>query len=224
MLDFSKFIVLALITQCLVQTGLAQHSSSQQVSTAQTRSLITPQNSLPMPASGEVPRDAYGRPQTYLHLDAKLPEFETAFSDGTGFNSDELVGRWTVIRIWGPWCHDSLNDQPFAKQVGRALKNRQDVAFLSLMTPRNASYAPAMFGEFGTLETYYAQTGDTTNHLVDADARVREQLAIAWTPSYIVVNPHLRVTGFRTELSADGDQAVETFIRELDAMINAGRG
>jgi len=225
MRKYSKFIAALVFYLLLTAPSTAQHHTQlSDPGPLAHKGFITPSNAVAMPASGEVPRDSYGRPQTYQHLNRKLPEFTAPFSNGVAFNSDTLVGRWSVIRVWGPWCHDSMNDQPFAQELAAALEDRQDVVFLGLMTARNAAYSGALFGKFGSLDAYYAESGDTTNNLVDADASARENLSIAWTPSYLIVDPHLRVVGFRTELAVDGDQAVQLFLNDLQAMIDAGRG
>ena len=164
---------------------------------------------------GDVPRDEYGRPYTYEGLGEALPEFTGALSNGTSFSSTLLEGRWTVIEVWGIWCHDSRNDAPYAAALSRALAQDPDVDFMSIHTPQNASRADKAYRNYGSVSAWFHEKGWSFPTLVDTDASIRETLRIRWTPTYLVVAPDLTVQGFRTGLADAGDMAVKDFVRNI---------
>ena len=90
---------------------------------------------------GDVPRDSHGRPYTYEGLGEPLPAFTGELAAGASFASSELAGTWTVIEVWGIWCHDSRNDAPYAAELSRELAQDPDVQFMSIHTPQNAKRA-----------------------------------------------------------------------------------
>ena len=164
---------------------------------------------------GDVPRDEYGRPYTYEGLGEALPEFTGALSNGTSFSSTLLEGRWTVIEVWGIWCHDSRNDVPYAAALSRALAQDPDVDFMSIHTPQNASRADKAYRNYGSVSAWFDEKGWSFPTLVDTDASIRETLRIRWTPTYLVVAPDLTVQGFRTGLADAGDMAVKDLVRNI---------
>lgn len=166
---------------------------------------------------GDVPRDDYGRPYTYEGLGQKLPAFSAPFADGTAFSTDQLLGRWTVIEIWGIWCHDSRNDAPYAAALSSALAQDADVAFMSIHTPQNAARADKALKGHRSVSAWFDTKGWQFPTVIDKDASLREELRIRWTPTYLVVAPDLTVQGFRTGLADAGDLAVKDFVRDIAA-------
>lgn len=164
---------------------------------------------------GDVPRDDYGRPFTYEGLGEALPQFTGELSSGASFSSSVLEGRWTVIEVWGIWCHDSRNDAPFAAALSRALAQDQDVDFMSIHTPQNADHADKAYRNYGSVSAWFDEKGWSFPTLVDRDASIRESLRIRWTPTYLVIAPDLTVQGFRTGLADAGDMAVKDFMRDI---------
>ena len=164
---------------------------------------------------GDVPRDDYGRPYTYEGLGEALPDFTGELSNGMSFSSSLLEGRWTVIEVWGIWCHDSRNDAPYAAALSRALAQDPDVDFMSIHTPQNADRADKAYRNYGSVSAWFDEKGWSFPTLVDADASIREALRIRWTPTYLVIAPDLTVQGFRTGLADAGDMAVKDFVRDI---------
>jgi len=164
---------------------------------------------------GDVPRDDYGRPYTYEGLGEALPEFMGELSNGSSFSSPLLEGRWTVIEVWGIWCHDSRNDAPYAAALSRALAQDPELDFMSIHTPQNASRADKAYRNYGSVSAWFDEKGWSFPTLVDTDASIRETLRIRWTPTYLVVAPDLTVQGFRTGLADAGDMAVKDFVRNI---------
>lgn len=164
---------------------------------------------------GDVPRDGYGRPYTYEGLGEALPEFTGALASGASFSSTLLEGRWTVIEVWGIWCHDSRNDATYAAALSRALAQDPDVDFMSIHTPPNAENAERAYRNYGSVSAWFDDKGWSFPTLVDEDASIRDLLRIRWTPTYLVIAPDLTVQGFRTGLADAGDMAVKDFVKDI---------
>lgn len=166
---------------------------------------------------GDVPRDSYGRPYTYEGLGEPLPAFTGELAAGASFSSSELAGKWTVIEVWGIWCHDSRNDAPYAAALSSALAQDPDVGFMSIHTPQNAARADKALRNYASVSSWFDEKGWSFPTLIDADASIREALRIRWTPTYLVVAPDLTVQGFRTGLYKTSDNAVEDFVQDIAA-------
>lgn len=164
----------------------------------------------------DVPRDDYGRPFTYEGLGEALPAFTGERTDGTSFSTAVLEGRWTVIEVWGIWCHDSRNDAPFAAELSRSLAGNPNVDFMSIHTPYTASSADKALRGYESVSAWFDEKGWSFPTVVDTDASIREALRIRWTPTYLVIAPDLTVQGFRTGLADAGDTAVVDFVHAID--------
>lgn len=166
---------------------------------------------------GDVPRDDYGRPYTYEGLGAVLPEFIGETTDQTTFASQMLEGRWTVIEVWGIWCHDSRRDAPYAAALASALAQDPDVDFMSIHTPQNARNAHRALRGYDSVSAWFDEKGWSVLTIIDEDAAIRDTLKIRWTPTYLLVAPDLTVQGFRTGLADAGDDAVKTFVQDISS-------
>ena len=166
---------------------------------------------------GDVPRDSYGRPYTYEGLGEPLPAFTGELAVGASFASSELAGKWTVIEVWGIWCHDSRNDASYAAALSRELALDADVSFMSIHTPPNAEHSDKAMRGYASVSDWFEEKGWTFPTVIDSDASIREALRIRWTPTYLVVAPDLTVQGFRTGLYDTGESAVEDFVQDIAA-------
>lgn len=164
---------------------------------------------------GDVPRDSYGRPFTYEGLGEKLPDFDGELASEQSFASSALAGQWTVIQVWGIWCHDSRNDAEYAAALSRAIGQDPDLNFMTIHTPQNANSTRKAFRGYSSVSAWFEEKGWSYPTLIDADASIREQLRIRWTPTYLVVAPDLTVQGFRTSLADAGDLAVKDFLQDV---------
>ncbi len=163
-----------------------------------------------------VMRDAEGRPFSYALLGQKLPAFSGTLADGSAFNSASIK-KWTVIDVWGIWCGDCMADAPYVDALTRAIAQDPELAFLSIHVPanRNRATPEEMFGKFGSVSAYMKEKGYAYPVIIDADGALREQLQIAWTPTYLLVSPDGIVRGFRTDLSVAGSEPVKDFMRDI---------
>lgn len=164
---------------------------------------------------GDVPRDDYGRPYTYEGLGEPLPLFSGTLAEGDTFTSAQLEGRWTVIEVWGIWCHDSRRDAKYAAALSTALAQDPDVDFMSIHTPQNAKRANKALKGYASVSAWFDEKGWRFPTVIDEDASIREALQIRWTPTYLVVAPDLTVQGFRTGLADAGEMAVKDFAQDI---------
>ncbi|WP_370234475.1 MULTISPECIES: TlpA family protein disulfide reductase [Henriciella] len=179
---------------------------------------ILPGTSVPASAeqkAGDVPRDDYGRPFTYTYLGNALPAFSGTMVSGEAFDFAQLEGRWTVIDVWGLWCGDCMADAPYVAALASAIAQDPDLAFMSIHTPPNANRIDDAYGKYDSVQDYFDDKGYSYPTLLDADASIREQLDIAWTPSYLLIAPDGTVQGFRSELSAADGEPVKDFLRDI---------
>jgi len=141
-------------------------------------------------------------------------------SGGT-YSSEALTGTWTVVDVWGIWCSDCMADAPFMNALARAIEMDPDLDFISIHTPPSAARADEAFGAYGSVAAYFDARRYSYPTVVDADATIRDKLAIAWTPTYLLVAPDGSVAGFRTDLSAAPGQPVKDFLAQI-AEVKAG--
>ncbi len=165
---------------------------------------------------GDVPRDRYGRPYTYEGLGDPLPDVSGTLIDGMSFSTAGLEGKWTVLKVWGVWCHDSRRDAPFAAALAQSLATETDISFLSIQTPQNAERADKALKGYASVKAWFEEQDYVLPTLVDEDASVRTKLSIRWTPTYLIIAPDLTVQGFRTGLSDAGETAVSDFVDGID--------
>ena len=164
-------------------------------------------------------RDEDGRPYGYGLLGEKLPLFSAPMVGG-GTWSTSQVDEWTVIDVWGLWCSDCMADAPYAAELAELALDEPGLDFISIHTPPNARRADEAYGRYDSIESYFQDAGYGYPTVIDANAGLREQLQIAWTPTYLLVSPDGVVRGFRTDLSVAGDTPVADFmanVREVQA-------
>jgi len=223
-----RTILLSLLTASALPSAIAQEVSAKvhaepAPSQNADRKLeatyfIRPETKVPSNADmsrGDVPRDDYGRPFTYEYLGRELPAFDGILEDGDEFSSVSLEGHWTVIRVWGMWCHDSRGELQEAVELSERLAEVGDVKFISVHVPQNAQNAARALRGYESLSDFFAEAGYSYPTVIDSDARLRDTLKIRWTPSYILVAPDLSVQGFRTSLADAGDGSVERFVKNI---------
>lgn len=166
-------------------------------------------------------RDETGRPVTHALLGQPLFQFEAPLVGGGMFNSEDLRGRWTVMVFWGVWCHDSRNDAENIAAVAAHFAENPDVNFISLHVPFKRAYLDKRFGDYGSVDAYFAETGRSWPTALDEESILRNWQKISWTPTYLVIGPDMTVEAYRTDLSVAGEGAVARFIGEVEGMASA---
>ncbi|MEO0786827.1 MAG: redoxin domain-containing protein [Pseudomonadota bacterium] len=159
-------------------------------------------------------RDADERPYGYAFLGKPLPDFTAPRVNGPDW-SPRQINSWTIIDVWGIWCGDCMADAPYAAALSRAVEQDPDLDFISIHTPPSPRRADEAFGDYGSVEAYFAEAGYSYPTVLDLDASVREAMQIAWTPTYLLVSPDGIVRGFRTDLSVAGGEPVKDFLQDV---------
>lgn len=200
------------------------HAPAKSTGLADATELILPTTPIPEDADTShdgTPRDDYGRPYTHAALGQPLPAFSGLDDRGEPFTSTALLGRWTVIEVWGLWCHDSMRDAPFAAALARALDQDPDVDMMTIHTPQKPETADQAFGDYGSVAAYFADKGYRIPTVIDTDASIRADLMIRWTPSYMLIAPDGSVQAYRTGLSDAEGEPVKDFVRQISEIRGA---
>lgn len=200
---FAAFTALALTSACSNAAETPEPAAAPVAATDEA----------PAPAA---PPEAETRPSGYALLGQKLPAFTAAMADGGTFESS-AINRWTVIAVWGVWCGDSRRDGAYTAALERAVAQDPDLDFISIHVPAapDSEDREKPFGDYGSLDAYFDSAGYTLPVVLDTDGSAREALQINWTPSYLLVSPDGIVRSFQTDLSADKDQPVKTYIKNV---------
>lgn len=184
--------------------------------------LITVNSPAPAGASDTrgdgVLRNDNDRPVTHNLLGKTLPEFELPKAGGGVFESTSLAGKWTVVTVWGVWCHDSRNDARNINTLGVFLAETPGIDFMSLHVPFNANTLDVLYRDHGSVEAYFEAENVSWPVALDETAAVRDLLQIQWTPTYLVIGPDLTVEAYRTDFSVDEDSALSDFLNDVQAL------
>lgn len=168
-------------------------------------------------AADESPgRDADGRPLGHQLIDRRLPVFSAPISNGGSFQSAD-ISRWTVLHVWGAWCHDSVADGQNSEALRRAIDLDPGLDFVSLHVPPDGESLSDkdLYGDYGSLEGYFKSAGYSFPVVLDGDAEIRNALKIDWTPTYLLISPDGVVRSYRADLSLDKDQPVKNYLRDI---------
>ncbi|MEO1029480.1 MAG: TlpA disulfide reductase family protein [Pseudomonadota bacterium] len=204
----------------LIATGLMVAPSCADSEKLPDRGLVTQETPLPDSAKDSrddgILRDKSGRPVTHPLLGQSFPEFEAQFSDGREFSSTSLDGQWTVMTIWGVWCHDSRNDAENIAAVAEHFGAEADFNYVSLHVPPSRERLDRRFRKYGSVDGYFEERGLKWPVVLDETADIREAVQISWTPTYLVIGPDRTVLGYRTDLSVvEGEAAISDFIEDV---------
>lgn len=179
---------------------------------------LTAETLLPLDAEGNVVRDVDRRPYSYALIGQEIPEFALQTPGGGSVAKEDLRGKWTVVDFWGVWCGDCRRDHPFVSDLAARLDADPALDFLAIHTPASRARAAESYGQYGSVEAFFAAEGGGFQTAVDPDAGIREAFQISWTPSYLLVGPDLKVVAFRTDLSTGGEASVDRAVEELQGL------
>lgn len=195
------------------------------VTKARANGFIT--ENLPPPASavvedGDVPRDDYGRPYQYEMLGQTLPEFEILSAEGEVLTREDITGEWKIVEVWGIWCPDCVADGPNVQALSEKLADEEGISLLTVHTPPSPERQDEAFGKYGSVDAYFTAKGFDYPYAIDRDASFKSDLELPWVPSYLLVDPDGVIRGYRSELSAAGDGAVDAFIEDVKDVMSEG--
>jgi thiol-disulfide isomerase/thioredoxin len=174
----------------------------------------------PPPASakqkdGDVPRDDYGRPYQYEMLGKALPEFTVYFEDGTALTRADLLGKWTILEVWGIWCPDCVVDGPNVQKLSERVASIADLDLVTVHAPPSAARVDEAFGKYGSVAAYFDAKDLSYPYAIDRNGDFKASLNLPWVPSFLLIDPDGQIRGYRSELSAAGNGAVEAFIKDV---------
>lgn len=218
----TSFIALGLLAGLGLQTACADTDKP-----LADRGLIIEGTPIPAEASDSredgVLRGPSGRPVTHELIGKTLPSFSTTNYLGEPFSTESLVGKWTVMTVWGVWCHDSRNDAENINAVGAYYADRDDINFVSLhVPPPKPKDLDKRYRKYGSVEAFFEDKGVAWPTVLDDTLDIRQALQIEWTPTYLLVGPDLTVRGYRTDLSVvEGETVLDDFFGNVDTIIAA---
>lgn len=184
---------------------------------------LTAETARPLDADGVV-RDEKRRPYSYELLGQRIPAFSAELVGGGSVTEAVFRGKWTIVDVWGIWCGDCRRDAPLVRSLNQLAVADPDIEFLSLHTPPSRARAKEAYGQFGTIEAYFAAEGGGYPTIIDTDASLREALKIVWTPTYLLVGPDLTVQAFRTDLSVGDEAGLSDVIEQARAVRSIAPG
>lgn len=180
---------------------------------------LTVNEAIPVSSDGSIVKDEADRPYGYAKLGQTVPAFSAAAFGGGRVTQEIFRGRWTIVDFWGVWCGDCRVDAPLVETLAAGLRDDPQMSFLSIYVPPSSARADEAYGQFGSLDAYFAARGESYPTVIDADGALREEFAISWTPTYLLIGPDLTIRAFRTDLSIGDESAVAKTIDEARAIL-----
>lgn len=165
------------------------------------------------PAPG-APNDP--RPRLYTRIGEPAADFRLARHGGGTAALSDYRGQVLILYFGGLWCPDCVADGANVDRLARLVRAEPNIAFLNIHT-RNS------FGRWGrgspdeidaagahaAIDAYFSETGYSYPVAFDPTRSfAREQYAIQWSPTYLVIDRGGIIRDWRTDLGADGAQAL----------------
>lgn len=179
---------------------------------------LTLNDAIPISPDGAIVKDEADRPYGYVRLGQSAPSFSTTAFGGGQVTQETFRGKWTIVDFWGVWCGDCRVDAPLVEALARDLRDDPELSFLSIHSPPSRERADEAYGQFGSLDAYFAARGEVYPTAIDTDGTLREAFAVSWTPTYLLIGPDLTIRAFRTDLSVGGKRAVRMALDEARAI------
>lgn len=171
----------------------------------------------PAPGSPDDPR-----PRSYALIGQPAPDFALAKLGGGTARLGDYRGRVLVVYFGGLWCPDCAADAAYVDALARKVAGDPKLAFLNIHTRnRFGKWAPADIEATPevaekALQTYFAATGYSYPVAFDPTRTfAKETYAIAWSPSYLVIDRSGIIRAWRTDLGENGADALLAQARAL---------
>ena len=117
---------------------------------------LTLNDAIPISPDGAIVKDEADRPYGYVRLGQAVPNFSTTAFGGGQVTQEAFRGKWTIIDFWGVWCGDCRVDAPLVEALARDLRDDPELSFLSIHSPPSRERADEAYGQFGSLDAYFA--------------------------------------------------------------------
>lgn len=138
------------------------------------------------------------RPKSYPLIGQPAAPFSFPKLGGGTAQLSDYAGKTLILYWWGLWCPDCVLDGPNVAKLAAKVAREKKLAFLAIHT-RNR------FGKWGTVERYFEESG-YSYPIAFYEGRdfPKEAYAIAWYPSFLVIDPKGVIRAWRTDLGAKG--------------------
>lgn len=168
------------------------------------------------------------RPRSYSLIGSAAAEFAFPKLGGGQASLSDYRGKALILYFGGLWCPDCVADGAHVNRLSQRAARSRNVAFLNIHT-RNR------FGRWGgndpalidppaaeaAIRAYFAETGYSYPVAFDASRTyARENYAIEWYPTFLIIDRDGVIRAWRTDLGEDGARA---FLALAESWANRNR-
>ena len=156
---------------------------------------LTVNDAIPISPDGAIVTDEADRPYGYVRLGKAAPNFSTTAFGGSQITQETFRGKWTIVDFWGVWCGDCRVDAPRIEALARDLRDDPQLSFLLIHSPPSRARANEAYGQFGSLDVYFAARGEVYPTALGTDGSLREAFAVSWRQrisSLVPIRPYGR--------------------------------
>lgn len=162
------------------------------------------------------------RPRTYSRIGAPAADFSFPRHGGGVASLGDYRGKVLILYFGGLWCPDCLADGANVNRLAQLARAEPGVDFLNIHTRNSFGRwgrgTPAEIDEAGAnaaISAYFDETGYSYPVAFDSSRTfAREHYAIAWYPTYLIVDRAGIIREWRTDLGAAGAQALLAAARQ----------
>lgn len=138
------------------------------------------------------------RPRSYRRLHRPAAAFDFPQLGGGRARLADYRGRTLILYFGGLWCPDCVIDGAHTNELARLVRGDARLAFLEIHTQNR-------FGRWGSMEAYFQETGYAWPVALDETRTwARENYAIEWYPSFLIIDRAGIIRRWRTDLTATG--------------------
>ena len=140
--------------------------------------------------------------EDYSFLGQPAPRFRM---DGNEYPPQNDV---VLLEFWGLWCADCIEDAPHTARVRQMFAAEPRVTFSAVHAGE--------YGRWGSIDAYFAETGDPFDTLDDPAYNVSTRYDVNWFPSYLLIDRNGTIVHVQTTLSRrDGERRLVEAIQAL---------
>lgn len=121
----------------------------------------------------------------------KVPEVTLTNASGQQISLQDYAGKKVYINVWASWCGPCKREFPELEAAYQELKDRDDVVFLSVASPKDAKFknsTPAPADETAETILKTAKDGQVTYPILfDQSDSFMSQFGIRSFPTHIII-------------------------------------
>jgi thiol-disulfide isomerase/thioredoxin len=155
------------------------------------------------------------RPRSYALIGKPAPDFALPKLGGGVARPADYHGRVLILYFGGLWCPDCQADGAYVDALSKQVAREHDIAFLQIHTrnsfgkwaPQGVEATPADAEK--AVRDYFSAAGYSYPVAFDATRTfAKEVYAIAWSPTYLVIDRQGVIRDWRTNLGPEGVSAL----------------